>query len=101
MKWTLKLGRILRSDVYIHFTFLLVLGFIGLAHWTTGRSLEAVGAGLLFFLCLFGWVLLHEYGHALMARRYGIQTCDITPPLSARPAPPLLAPSAILRKSTH
>ena len=101
MKWTLRLGRILGSDVYIHFTFLLVLGFIGLAHWTAGRSLEAVGSGLLFFLCLFGCVLLHEYGHALMARRYGIQTCDITPPLSARPAPPLLAPPAILRKSTH
>ena len=78
MKWSLKLGRILGIDVYVHFTFLLVLGFIGLAHWTAGRSLEAVASGLLFFLCLFGCVLLHEYGHALMARRYGIQTRDIT-----------------------
>ena len=78
MKWSLKLGRILGIDVYIHFTFLLLLGFIGLSHWMAGGSLAAAANGMIFFLCLFGCVLLHEYGHALMARRYGIPTKDIT-----------------------
>lgn len=78
MKWSLKLGRILGIDVYIHFTFLLLLGFIGLSHWMAERSVAAAANGMLFFLGLFACVLLHEYGHALMARRYGIPTRDIT-----------------------
>ena len=78
MKWSMKLGRILGIDVYVHFTFLLLLGFVGLAHWMTERSLEAALTGLLFFTGLFACVLLHEYGHALAARKYGIATRDIT-----------------------
>jgi Zn-dependent protease/CBS domain-containing protein len=78
MKWSLKLGRILGIDVNIHFTFLLLLGFIGLSHWMAGRSVAAAANGMMFFLGLFACVLLHEYGHALMARRYGIPTRDIT-----------------------
>lgn len=78
MKWSLKLGRILGIDVYVHFTFLLLLGFVGLAHWMTERSLAAALTGLLFFTGLFACVLLHEYGHALAARKYGIATRDIT-----------------------
>jgi Zn-dependent protease len=65
-------------DVYIHVTFLLLLGFIGVSHWLAERSLSAAVSGTLFFLALFACVLLHEYGHALMARRYGIPTRDIT-----------------------
>jgi Zn-dependent protease len=78
MKWSLKLGRILGIDVYIHLTFLLLLGIVGAAHWLKGRTPEAALTGLLFFSGLFLCVLLHEYGHALAARRYGIATRDIT-----------------------
>lgn len=78
MKWSLKLGRMLGIDVYVHFTFLALLGFIGLSHWLAGRNLAAAANGMIFFLGLFVCVLLHEYGHALAARRYGIATRDIT-----------------------
>jgi Zn-dependent protease/predicted transcriptional regulator len=78
MKWSLKLGKILGIDVYIHFTFLLLLGFVGLAAWLPERNLAAALSGVGFFVALFGCVLLHEYGHALTARAYGIKTSDIT-----------------------
>lgn len=78
MKWSIKLGRYLGIDVYLHLTFLLLLAFIGLSHWVTGGGAAAAAEGVLFFMALFACVLLHEYGHALMARRYGIPTKDIT-----------------------
>ena len=78
MGWSLHLGRWLGIDVYLHFTFLLLLAFIGLSHGLVGRSLDAGLSGVLFFSGLFVCVLLHEYGHALAARRYGIGTRDIT-----------------------
>src|SRR5262249_30771786 len=62
-----KLGRIAGIDVYLHATFLLVLMMTGLS-----------GGSLLMTLMVFGCVLLHELGHALMARRFGIETADIT-----------------------
>lgn len=78
MGWSLHLGRWLGIDVYLHFTFLLLLAFIGLGQGVVGRSLDAALGGVLFFGGLFFCVLLHEYGHALAARRYGIATRDIT-----------------------
>jgi Zn-dependent protease/predicted transcriptional regulator len=78
MKWSLRIGRIMGIDVYIHVTFLLLLGFVGVVHWLDGRTAGAALTGVLFFCGLFLCVLLHEYGHALAARRYGIGTRDIT-----------------------
>jgi len=76
--WSLHLGRWLGIDVNIHITFLLLLAFIGLSHGIATRSVESALGGVLFFTGLFVCVLLHEYGHALAARRYGIATRDIT-----------------------
>lgn len=76
--WAPRLGRLLGIEVRIHLTFLLLLGFIGLAHWLPERSLPAAMSGVLFFALLFVCVLLHELGHALAARQFGIKTRDIT-----------------------
>ena len=78
MKWSFKLGRFLGIDVFVHFTFLILLVVIGIAHWLPERSLATALSGMLFFSLLFLCVLLHEYGHALMARRFGVGTRDIT-----------------------
>ncbi|MBK7781267.1 MAG: site-2 protease family protein [Ardenticatenia bacterium] len=76
MRWSLKLGRFLGVDVYIHATFLLLLAFVAIsAGMDEGQS---VPVALGFVVALFGCVILHEYGHALTARRYGIGTADIT-----------------------
>ena len=78
MKWQWKLGRFAGIDVYIHATFLLLLGWVGYSHWLENRNWIEVASGMLFILALFVCVVLHEYGHALTARKYGIQTRDIT-----------------------
>jgi Zn-dependent protease len=78
MKWSWKIGTFAGIDVFIHATFLLIIGWVGFSYWqqtgTTAGTLE----GILFTLLLFGCVVLHEFGHALTARRYGIKTRDIT-----------------------
>ena len=78
MSWSFRIGKIFGIDVFVHVTFLLLLGFIGLSHWMQTRELAAALAGVGFFVALFACVLLHEFGHALTARRFGIKTRDIT-----------------------
>jgi Zn-dependent protease len=65
-----KLGRVAGIDVFVHPTFLLILLF--------PQVREGGWLVLATVLALFGCVLLHELGHALMARRFGIETQDIT-----------------------
>jgi Zn-dependent protease/CBS domain-containing protein len=77
MRWSFRIARVAGIDVKIHLTFLLLLAWIGFAHFQQGGP-EAAKQGILFILLLFGCVLLHEFGHALAARWFGIPTPDIT-----------------------
>jgi Zn-dependent protease len=76
--WSARLGRFAGIDVYVHVTFLLLLGWIAWSAWVATGSLAGVLDGLVLILLLFLCVLLHEFGHALAARRYGIATRHIT-----------------------
>jgi Zn-dependent protease/CBS domain-containing protein len=78
MKWSMRIGRFAGIDVYVHVTFFLLITWIGVAHWQTEESVAAAVTGVAFILALFGCVVLHEFGHALTARRFGITTRDIT-----------------------
>lgn len=78
MKWQWKLGRFAGIDVYVHATFLLLIGWVGYSYWLERQNWGDVLRGILFILALFVCVVLHEYGHALTARKYGIKTRDIT-----------------------
>jgi Zn-dependent protease/CBS domain-containing protein len=62
----------------VHFTFVLFLLWLVGSGVAQGKALDVVVANGLFMLGLFGCVMLHELGHALMAKHYGIQTKDIT-----------------------
>ena len=78
MPWSWKLVRIAGIDVYVHATFFMVVAWIALIHWNESQSLPAVVEGVGFILALFACVVVHEFGHALTAARYGIRTRDIT-----------------------
>ncbi len=77
MKWSWKLTRLAGIDVYVHATFFILIAWIGLRYWLLEGNLTAVVTGICFVLALFACVVLHELGHALTARRYGIGTRDI------------------------
>lgn len=70
MKWSIRLGEWFGIGVHLHLTFLLFLGWVALS---SGSLIST-----LFVLALFGFVVLHEYGHALTARHFGIRTRQIT-----------------------
>jgi len=78
MKWSWKLLRVAGIDVYVHATFFILIIWIGLSYWQVEGTLAAVFNGISFILALFVCVVLHEFGHALTARRYGIRTQSIT-----------------------
>lgn len=78
MKWSWKITRLAGIDVYVHATFFILILWIGVSYWLVDGSLGAVITGVGFILALFGCVVLHELGHALTARRYGIRTRQIT-----------------------
>ena len=78
MKWSWKVARIAGIDIYIHATFLLLIYLVGMSYWNQQGTVAAVISGVSFILALFGCVVLHEFGHSLTARRYGIKTRNIT-----------------------
>jgi stage IV sporulation protein FB len=77
MKWSFKVGEIFGISIRVHAIFLLLLLIIGLSEAST----SGVRAGLismLFVASVFVCVLLHELGHSVQAKRYGIKVEDIT-----------------------
>jgi stage IV sporulation protein FB len=77
MRWSFQIAKVFGIDVRVHVTFLLLLAWIGLGYYKTG-GLPAAVDGVVFICLVFLCVLLHEFGHALAAARYGIRTPDIT-----------------------
>jgi Zn-dependent protease/CBS domain-containing protein len=78
MKWSWKLGEVAGINVYVHVTFFILIGWLALSHWIREQSVDATIVAVAFVLAVFGCVVLHEFGHALTARKYGIKTRDIT-----------------------
>ena len=74
----LRIGRIAGIDVFLHWTFGLLLAGAFAFYLLGGATVQTAVAGVLLILAVFGCVVLHEFGHALMARRFGVPTKDIT-----------------------
>lgn len=77
MKWSFRIFEFNGTQVRVHVTFLLLLGWFGFSFLST-EGLEAAMSATVFILALFTCVVLHEFGHATAARYYGIRTPDIT-----------------------
>ena len=78
MKWSWKIATVAGIGIYVHWTFLLVIGWIIFVRLEEQADAAGVLEGVAFILTIFGCIVLHELGHALTAKRYGIQTRDIT-----------------------
>jgi Zn-dependent protease len=77
MRWSLKVGQVAGTVVYVHVTFFVLLAWIGVIDGLEKGSLAAAAEAVGFTMTLFACVVLHEFGHAFMARRFGIRTRDI------------------------
>jgi Zn-dependent protease len=62
----------------VHWTFWVMLAGLFAYYLYQGASVTAAGMGVALVVAVFGCVVLHELGHAMAARRYGIPTLDIT-----------------------
>ncbi len=76
MRFSLTLGRLFGTAVRLHVTFLVLLAVLGGVAWAQGGAALGVAA-VAFIAAVFGCVLLHEFGHILAARRYGVRTPDV------------------------
>lgn len=76
MQWVYTIGRIAGTEIKVHVTFILFVGWWALLGYQEGGPSAAVSAALLL-LALFACILLHEFGHIFMARRFGVRTPDV------------------------
>ncbi|TDX64763.1 Zn-dependent protease [Methylosinus sp. sav-2] len=77
MRWSLTLGSFKGTAVRIHITFLLLLAWIGFSAYRSG-GVQAARDSVIFITLIFACVVLHEFGHILMARRFGILSTEVT-----------------------
>lgn len=78
MKWSFRIFTFAGTEVRVHVTFFLLLLFVAGQSFLSGQGMTSALESTLFILTMFACVLLHEFGHVLAARGYGIRTPDIT-----------------------
>jgi Zn-dependent protease len=71
MHWSFRLLRVAGIEVRVHFTFFLIL-LLAAVQFGAPHGAPGAAFGVLLMLLLFACVTLHELGHALVARRFGI-----------------------------
>ena len=72
----ISLGRIGGVPIYLDMMFLLMLMFFGSRYFISGDS-QIMAMGLLIVAGLLISILLHELGHAVAARFFGVRTREI------------------------
>jgi Zn-dependent protease/CBS domain-containing protein len=77
LKGSFRIAKIFGIPVELHWTFALILLWIVYSSYMAGASITGIMINVAFLLSLFACVVLHEFGHALTARRFGVKTRDI------------------------
>ena len=77
-KASISLGKPFGIPTSIHWTFWILIVWIIYINASQGQSGGETIWYILFVFAIFGCVILHELGHSLAAKRYGIQTRSIT-----------------------
>ena len=73
--WALRVGSVAGIPIRIHVTFWLLLIWVAVMAQSWGQQTSTLIATV---AALFGCIVLHELGHALTAKAFGIRTRDIT-----------------------
>ncbi len=71
LRWSINLFRVFGIRLAVHFTFLLLLAYVAWEGWADAGWL-GLGFSVAFILLLFTCIVLHELGHSLTARRFGV-----------------------------
>jgi Zn-dependent protease/CBS domain-containing protein len=74
--WSISVGRLFGIELRVHLTFLFLLLFVWVSESAVNRQMSA-GPGLALVGVIFGSVILHELGHALVSTREGIPAKSI------------------------
>lgn len=78
MRGSIHLGKIAGITISIHWTFAILIAFIVYNNYKAGHNTEQMLWSVLFVLSIFFTVFLHEMGHSLAARKFGVKTKSIT-----------------------
>ena len=78
MKWSFQIGVVAGTEIRVHATFFILLAFVAMQGMAGGQGIVGAVGAVVFVSAAFLCVLLHEFGHVLAARSYGIRTPDIT-----------------------
>ncbi|MDQ3140678.1 MAG: site-2 protease family protein [Bacteroidota bacterium] len=71
------IGTFFKIPVKIHWTFGLIIMYVVFSSLSDGFTWQAIVVEVVFVLSLFFCVVLHEFGHALTAQRFNVETEDI------------------------
>src|SRR5437763_1663916 len=71
--WSISAGRVFGIEVRIHLTFLFLLVFVWVTETAAHHAVPNPGRGIALVAIIFGSVLAHEFGHAVVAIRSGVR----------------------------
>jgi Zn-dependent protease/CBS domain-containing protein len=78
LRGSLTIAVVAGIPIRVHWTFAILLVWFLATGWAQGGTVIAGLTSAAFVLAVFACVVLHELGHALTARRFGVRTRDIT-----------------------